>query len=71
ALIFSILTLVYISIAVGGHGSHDEPAHAVPAGSAEELGHKIADTLTGGHTTGTGPKVPGVEPKTTTERHLG
>lgn len=60
ALIFSILTLVYIATAVGGHGSHEE-AHDAPHGSAEELGHKIADTLTGKQTTG--EKVPGTEPK--------
>ena len=64
ALIFSILTLVYIATAVGGHGSHEE-AHAVPHGSAEELGHKIADTLTGKKTTG--EDVPSTESKSGTE----
>ena len=63
ALIFSILTLVYIATAVGGHGSHEE-AHDAPHGSAEALGHKIADTLTGKTTTG--DKVPATEPKSGT-----
>jgi F-type H+-transporting ATPase subunit a len=76
ALIFSILTLVYIATAVGGHGSHDaghgdhDDAHHGPTSPAEELGHKIADTLTG-HAPRPGEKVPGTEPKSGTERHMG
>lgn len=48
ALLFSILTLVYITTAVaghngGGHAHEEAPAH----GSAEELGMQIASKLTG------------------------
>ena len=48
-MIFSILTLVFIATAVGGHGSHAEEAHAAPAphGSAEALGREVAHKLTG------------------------
>ena len=47
AMIFSILTLVFIATAVGGHGSHAEEAHAAPHGSAEALGREVAHKLTG------------------------
>jgi F-type H+-transporting ATPase subunit a len=63
ALLFSILTLVYIATAVAGTGGHAEEAHA-PAGSAEEMGIKIAGKLTGQH-------VPATKPKSGTERHMG
>ena len=73
ALVFSTLTLVYIATAVGGHGTepggHGEEAH-VPTGPAEELGHRAAQMLTG-RSEANGVKVPGVEPKTPTERHMG
>jgi F-type H+-transporting ATPase subunit a len=78
ALIFSILTLVYISTAVAGHAGggpgHAEAAHAsghvAPEGEMEELGHQIAHKLTGQDATQP-PKVPGTEPKSGTERHVG
>jgi F-type H+-transporting ATPase subunit a len=48
ALLFSILTLVFIAGAVSGHGGgHEEHAPAAPAGSPEELGQKVAHALTG------------------------
>lgn len=48
ALIFSILTLVFIATAVGGHGSHEAGDHeAAPHGSIEEKGQEIAHALTG------------------------
>ncbi|HKP52452.1 MAG TPA: F0F1 ATP synthase subunit A [Chloroflexia bacterium] len=82
ALIFSILTLVYISTAVAGHaggpghgGGHGEAHtgdHAAPTGEMEELGHEIAHKLTGQDRSGdTGVEVPGTEPKSGTERHMG
>lgn len=75
ALIFSILTLVYIATAVGGHGSHEaghdeHDEHHGPSSPTEELGHKIADTLTG-QPHSAAKKVPGTEPKSGTERHMG
>lgn len=81
ALIFSILTLVYISTAVAGHAGggpgHAEAAHAgghpATEGEMEDLGHQIAQKLTGQDATKppTGEKVPGTEPKSGTERHMG
>lgn len=86
ALIFSILTLVYISTAVAGHaGGHAPAEHAAPHaggqvapdGSMEELGQEIAHKLTGQNradipeTSKTGAEVPGTEPKSGTERHMG
>lgn len=67
ALLFSILTLVYIATAVGGHsGGGHEDAHAVAAqpGSAEGFGMQVGAKLTG-------QRVPGTEPKSGTERHVG
>lgn len=64
ALLFAILTLVYISIAVAGHdGGHAEAGHA-EAGSVELLGQKVGAKLTG-------QPVPGATPRTSTERHVG
>jgi F-type H+-transporting ATPase subunit a len=50
ALIFSILTLVYITTAVSGHGgeAHEADAHETPAGSLEALGQEVAGKITGG-----------------------
>ncbi|HEX9988668.1 MAG TPA: F0F1 ATP synthase subunit A [Chloroflexia bacterium] len=71
ALVFSILTLVYIATAVGGHGSGEHaPAHDAPHGSAEELGQKIAGKLTGREEHAE-KEVPATEPKSGTERHMG
>jgi|GEM_PF-167081 len=77
ALIFSILTLVYISTAVAGHSGgagHGEAhagGHQSPAGEMEELGHEIAHKLTGqDRSSDTGVEVPGTEPKSGTERHM-
>jgi F-type H+-transporting ATPase subunit a len=65
AMIFSILTLVFIATAVAGHGGgHREEAHAA-AGSVEALGISMAGKITG---QGGGPVG---EPKSSTERHLG
>src|SRR4029079_6306480 len=76
ALIFSILTLVYISTAVAGHaGGHGPAEHAAahaggqvaPDGTMEELGHDLAHKLTGQNlaaqprTSETGAEVPGTE----------
>lgn len=48
ALIFSILTLVFIANAVGGHGAGGHEEHvAAPAGSIEEKGQQIAHAVTG------------------------
>jgi F-type H+-transporting ATPase subunit a len=48
ALIFSILTLVFIATAVGGHGAGGHEGHeAAPAGSIEEKGQQIAHAVTG------------------------
>jgi F-type H+-transporting ATPase subunit a len=47
ALLFAILTLVYITTAVAGHGgSHEEQAHA-EAGTAEAAGIELAGKLGG------------------------
>jgi F-type H+-transporting ATPase subunit a len=76
ALVFSMLTLVYIATAVGGHGAAE--AHGEHAESpAERFGRRIADFLTGrqyeqsaapspAHT-----QVPGTEAESGTERHMG
>lgn len=67
ALLFSILTLVYISIAVAGHGTGDHGnADAVPAeaGSVEQLGQRVGAKLSG-------QPVPGATPRSSTERHVG
>ena len=76
ALIFSILTLVYISTAVAGHagggpghGADHSGGHQAPVGEMEELGHGIAQKLTGQDRSG--EDVPGTEPKSGTERHMG
>ncbi len=82
ALIFSILTLVYISTAVAGHAGgaghgagHGEAhagGHEAPTGEMEELGHEIAHKLTGqDRSSDTDEEVPGTEPKSGTERHMG
>jgi F-type H+-transporting ATPase subunit a len=50
ALIFSILTLVYITTAVsGGHSAedHSEEAHVPPAGSLEAVGQDVAHRIGG------------------------
>jgi F-type H+-transporting ATPase subunit a len=71
ALIFSILTLVFIATAVGGHGSH-EGSHEAPPGSVEEKGQEIAYALTGqGGKPRSGPKVPGTDTHGGTEQHVG
>jgi F-type H+-transporting ATPase subunit a len=63
ALIFSILTLVFIATAVGGHSDHEE-GHEPPAGSAEALGRRVAGKITG-------HEGPVDQPKSGTERHVG
>ena len=76
AMIFSILTLVFISTAVAGHGDGHGPGHGGEHkadevhGSASELGHKAADLITGGQSHG-GVPIKGTEPQSGTERHLG
>lgn len=62
AILFSILTLVYISTAVAGHAGHAEHPHAEP-GSAEEAGIRLGEKITGGG--------PALQPKSGTERHMG
>lgn len=47
ALIFSILTLVFIAIAVGGHAGDGGGAHAEP-GTVEAMGQELAHKLVGG-----------------------
>jgi F-type H+-transporting ATPase subunit a len=47
ALIFSILTLVFITTAVGTHATHEGEHEAAPTGSMEERGQELAHTLTG------------------------
>jgi len=50
ALLFAILTLVYISTAVAGHGSgHPEDTHDAAPGSVEELGQRAAGKIVGEH----------------------
>lgn len=64
ALIFSMLTLVYISTAVGSHGGgHKEEAYAL-AGSAEALGIRVGEKIAG-------RGGPVDKPKTGTERPMG
>jgi F-type H+-transporting ATPase subunit a len=76
AMIFSILTLVFISTAVAGHsGGHDAghgagEAHTDHPGPADDLGHQVAEVVTGGQSEGSVP-VKGTEPQSGTERHLG
>jgi F-type H+-transporting ATPase subunit a len=74
ALVFSVLTLVYIATAVGGHGAGAEGhgEHGIES-PAERFGHRIADFLTG-RQSGAVPahsEVPETEPKSGTERHMG
>ncbi len=67
ALLFSILTLVYIATAVAGHGGgHEDAAHAEP-GTIEAFGEQLGAKLSGQ----SGPRIPGTKPETNTERHLG
>ena len=49
ALIFSILTLVYITTAVSGHGGeeHAPAAHEPPPGTMEAIGQDVAAKITG------------------------
>lgn len=47
ALIFSILTLVFISTAVAGHGGGHEEAEAAPHGTIEAAGQHIGQVLSG------------------------
>ena len=47
ALLFSILTLVYISTAVAGHGDAEAEHAAAPAGSVEAAGEHIGRVLSG------------------------
>ncbi len=68
ALIFSILTLVYIATAVAGHAGdskghdHKEAHPDAHTGAMEELGHGIAQKLTGQDRSGeTGAEIPGTE----------
>jgi F-type H+-transporting ATPase subunit a len=74
AMIFSILTLVFITTAVAGHGGH-EPGHASGEahtdhpGPADDLGHKAAEVLTGARSQG-GVPTEGNEPKSGTERQV-
>ncbi|MEO8287999.1 MAG: F0F1 ATP synthase subunit A [Chloroflexota bacterium] len=74
ALIFSILTLVFIATAVAGHGSHEaghDVVHAEP-GSVEALGQEIAHKITGqGGAPRSGPQVPGTDTHGGTETHVG
>ena len=81
ALIFSILTLVFISTAVAGHAGADHGAHDAPHGSVEEAGQRIGRVLSGQENIRTkkangeeipgGEDVPGAEPKSGTEVHIG
>jgi F-type H+-transporting ATPase subunit a len=81
ALIFSILTLVFISTAVAGHAGADHGAHDAPHGSVEEAGQRIGRVLSGQESMRSGKKhgsdipggedVPGAEPKSGTEVHIG
>jgi F-type H+-transporting ATPase subunit a len=74
ALVFSVLTIVYIATAVGGHGSNGHGhAEAHDAHSpAEEMGHQIAAKLTGREAPANGgSEEPVDEPKSGTERHMG
>src|SRR5262249_13605458 len=48
ALIFSILTLVYITTAVSGHGGEEHEEHEAPTGSLEAMGAEVATKITGG-----------------------
>ncbi len=67
ALLFSLLTLVYISIAVAGHGGGDHKPEAVghaEVGSVELLGQQVGARLSG-------QPVPGTTPRSNTERHVG
>ncbi|MGA7730587.1 MAG: F0F1 ATP synthase subunit A [Chloroflexia bacterium] len=79
ALIFSILTLVFISTAVAGHGdghgAEGHGAHDAEPGSVQAAGQHIGRVLSGQESLHAGKKdgedVPGTEPKSGTERHLG
>jgi F-type H+-transporting ATPase subunit a len=75
ALIFSILTLVFISTAVAGHAGADHGAHDAPHDSVQETGQRIGRVLSGQESMHAGKKngedVPGTEPKSGTERHIG
>jgi F-type H+-transporting ATPase subunit a len=58
ALLFSILTLVFITTAVAGHGGGHEAAHATTdehTGEFEALGERVASRLAGSQTPGAGP----------------
>ena len=75
ALIFSILTLVFISTAVAGHAGADHGAHDAPHGSVEETGQRIGRVLSGQESLPTkkknGEEIPGAAPKSGTEVHVG
>lgn len=69
ALLFSMLTLVYITIAVAGHGGGatghaDHELTPAEEGSAAALGEKVGARLSG-------RQVPGAKPAGNTERHMG
>jgi hypothetical protein len=46
-MIFSILTLVFVATAVGGHGNGHEETHVTPHGEAHALGMEVAQKVTG------------------------
>lgn len=73
ALIFSILTLVFISTAVAGHAGADHGAHDAAHGSVEEAGQHLGRVLSGQESMKTlrGEKVPGADPHSGTEVHIG
>lgn len=56
ALIFSILTLVFISTAVAGHASAEHGATDAPHGSVEEAGQHIGRVLSGQESMKSTPK---------------
>ncbi len=70
ALLFSILTLVFISTAVAGHAGAEHEEHAAPVGSVEAAGQHIGRILSGQENLPTrksnGAEPTGTEPKSDT-----